>query len=86
MGEVAIERRHHGAAAVEGDGEKLAQQRVGRATEAQIDHLRLLIDGEMQRHGQAQAVADGGDRSSLGHLPAGAQSHQPGMGRDTDYA
>ena len=60
----------------------------GGPAQAEVDHLGVVADGEVERLGEAEAVADGGARLAGGGrvLPAGPQRHQPRARRDAGDA
>lgn len=86
-GQAGIERGHHRDPAAGGHGDQGGEQAVLRAGQAEIDHLGAMVDREVQRLGQAEAVAQGGRGGrAVVDLPAGAQGHQPGARRDAGDA
>src|SRR6185369_13719640 len=50
--------RHHHDAAGEGGSEEAGEERIVGAAEAEVEHLRVLEDGEVDRLGEGVAVAD----------------------------
>ena len=61
--------------------EELTKQAVIRTGKAEIDHVGVVLDREVDRFRQAQRVANGRRRGGRLDLPAGAQPQQPCAGR-----
>ena len=65
--------------------DEVAQQRIVRTGEAQIDDLRVSVQGRNQRPGEGKCVA----QRSIGvgaSLPARLENQEPRLGRDADDA
>ena len=79
-----IRRTNDDDVARETDIEQALEQVIARPAEAQVDHLDILVEGELQGLGQREARAR---RNRLvGLLPARAQREQPRIGRDAGDA
>src|SRR3954463_9614750 len=64
---------------------ELGQQRIARAAETEIHHLRLEVDGRADRLRQRERVAAGGV-GVIGELPAGLERDELDAGCNADDA
>src|SRR3954447_23595735 len=77
-----VDSRDNRAAVLQSRLQQLGEQPVFGAAEAEIDDVRVLLDCEVDRLGQAQSVADRGGPL----LPASAKAEQARAGRDSGNA
>src|SRR6185369_475280 len=69
-----VEGCDHCRAALESDVDQLAKEPVVRTAEAHVDDVRPLIDREIERFDQAEAVAHS---PAAARLPAGPEAEDP---------
>ena len=79
----AAQRRHHRHAARHRLIQQQAEQAIVGPGEAQVDDLRAMLNGGLQRLGQAEA---GAQRVSTRALPASSQAQQPRLRCDAGDA
>src|SRR5437763_8363991 len=82
----AIERRDHGQSMIQCGFDQLSKQEIVGTAKAEIDHIGLLLDREIECFCKAEAVANGLPRRTSVDLPAGAQAEEPSAGSDSGNA